>query len=189
MSEAGQKNPGTMGALIGMTPEDVQKLCNDFSNKGILQPANFNSPGQIAISGNTEIVRKALEEAKNRGAKRAVELVVSGAFHSPLMEHARKGLSDAIMSSKINDVTIDFFSNVTANKVSNSSDIKNLLLQQLTSPVLWQDIMQNMIADGYNSFYEIGPGSVLKGLLKRIDRTIECEAIGTLESVNKLREK
>jgi len=188
MYEAGQQSPGTMGALIGMSPEDVTQLCEDLSSSGIVQPANFNCPGQIAISGDTATVQRALEEAKNRGAKRAVELVVSGAFHSPLMEHARLGLESAIHASTIKDVTIDFYSNVTAGKVLNSSDISRLLLEQLTSPVRWQEIMQNMNAQGYDTFYEIGPGTVLKGLLKRIDRSISCTAVGSLETVNQIGE-
>lgn len=186
MFEAGKTNPGTMGALIGLEPEKVNKLCAEMTAYGIIQPANFNSPGQIAISGEVEVIRKALVRAKEMGALKAVELEVSGAFHSPLMEGAREGLAKAIEQTEIKDADIAFYSNVSGQAVQEHTQIKELLLKQLTSPVKWQTIMENMVGDGFTHFYEIGPGKVLKGLLKRIDRSVPCTEVGTLENMNNL---
>lgn len=184
MHEAGQKNPGTMGALIGLDISAVAEVCKIASEYGVVQAANFNSPGQIAISGSVDAVTKALEIAKEKGAKRAVELVVSGAFHSPLMEDAQIGLSDALMNTEMSDSKIPFYSNVTAKAVQNASEIRELLLQQLTNPVKWQDIIQRMINDNYNTFLEVGPGKVLKGLIKRIDKEAVCDACGSVEELD-----
>lgn len=188
MHEAGMKRPGGMGALIGLSPEQVKELCDSLSGEGILQPANFNSPGQIAISGETDTVQKGLEKAREMGAKKAVELVVSGAFHSPLMSDAQEGLANAIRATAIGDAAIPLYSNVTAEPVQSAEDIQNRLLEQLTHPVLWQNIIEQMIQDGFSSFYEVGPGKVLKGLLKRIDRSVPCTEIGTYEAVQHLGE-
>ncbi len=188
MHEAGTKRPGGMGALIGLSPEQVKELCDSLSEEGILQPANFNSPGQIAISGETDMVQKGLEKAREMGAKKAVELVVSGAFHSPLMSDAQEGLANAIRATAIRDAAIPLYSNVTAEPVQSAEDIQNRLLEQLTHPVLWQNIIEQMIQDGFSSFYEVGPGKVLKGLLKRIDRSVPCTEIGMYEAVQHLGE-
>lgn len=184
MYEAGIERPGTMGALIGLKPETVTEICDKLSQMGIVQPANYNSPGQIVISGEVNTVLQALEEAKSAGAKVAVQLEVSGAFHSPLMEKAREGLAEAIKATGIKDASVPLYSNVSAGPVRDAETIKTLLLGQLTKPVLWQNSMENMIKDGFDAFYEIGPGNVLKGLLKRIDRSVPCTEIDTLESLN-----
>jgi [acyl-carrier-protein] S-malonyltransferase len=186
MYDAGVEKPGTMGALIGLSPEVVDEICEQLSGEGIVQAANYNSPGQIAISGETDTVLKALEKAREAGAKKAVQLEVSGAFHSPLMEQARQGLSQAIKTAEIRDASVPVFANVTAQPVRDAETIKKLLLDQLNSPVLWQASMENMIKDGFDIFYEIGPGKVLKGLLKRIDRNVTCNEIGTRESIQNL---
>jgi [acyl-carrier-protein] S-malonyltransferase len=186
MYEAGTEKPGTMAAIIGMTPEKVYELCENVKEFGIIQPANFNSPGQIALSGDVNAVRKAIDLAKEMGARRAVELVVSGAFHSPLMEAAQEGLKTVLEETEIKDALIPVYSNVEAKPVQDKEKIRDLLYRQLTKPVLWQDLVENMIKDGTESFYEIGPGKVLKGLLKRIDRNVPCFEVGTTENINNL---
>jgi len=186
MYEAGIEKPGTMAAIIGMTPEKVYELCDSIKEFGVIQPANFNSPGQIALSGDIEAIRKSLEKAKEMGAKRAVELIVSGAFHSPLMESAQEGLMAVLEETEIRNAEIPIYSNVKAKPVQDKEKIRNLLYQQLTKPVLWQELIENMIKDGSEKFLEIGPGKVLKGLLKRIDRNVPCIEVGTSENINNL---
>jgi [acyl-carrier-protein] S-malonyltransferase len=188
MQEAGTQKPGTMAAIIGLNPEQVDELCTGLENEGVVQAANFNSPGQIAISGDVEVVRKAIVKAQEMGAMKAVELVVSGAFHSPLMESAQTGLAEALRSTQFQNAKVPVFSNVEAQPVQDKEAIRNLLLRQLTSPVLWQQSMENMIKAGISAFYEIGPGKVLKGLLKRIDRSVSCREVGTIEDINQLGE-
>jgi len=189
MFEAGQKQPGTMAAIIGLTAEQVNELCDSLAEKGIVQPANFNSPGQIAISGEVSTVREAIEKAREMGAKKAVELVVSGAFHSPLMQTAQDGLQEALKKTEIKDAVIPLYSNVEATAVQDNAKIREMLIQQLTKPVLWQTIIENMINDGYAPFYEIGPGKVLKGLQKRINRQFLCTEIGTEINIENLGDK
>ena len=188
MFKAGQEEPGTMAALIGLNPEQVEQVCADVSDKGIVQPANFNSPGQIAISGEVAAIGAALIKAKEAGAKKAVELVVSGAFHSPLMQAAQDGLKSVLDTVEIHNPQIPVYSNVEAAPVQDGAKIRQLLVQQLTKPVLWQTIIENMIADGCQPFYEIGPGKVLKGLQKRINRQYQCTEIGTIETIENLGE-
>ncbi len=182
MQQAGIDQPGTMAAVIGMDPESIENVCNN--TPGIVQPANFNSPGQVAISGEVDAVRAAMESAKAAGAKKVIELVVSGAFHSPLMESAQRGLSEALKESEINDARIPVYTNVTAKPVTEKEEIRELLYKQLTHPVRWQEIYSNMITDGYSEFLEVGPGKVLTGLGKRIDRSVSCRAIGKVEDVS-----
>ncbi len=184
MYESGKKNPGTMAALIGLSEEQVYALCDELKSEGVIQPANFNSPGQIAISGDVAVIHKAIEKAKEMGAKKAVELVVSGAFHSPLMDDARAGLQEALEKTEIKEAQVPVYTNVTAQPVTAADEIRSLLYRQLTSPVLWQKSMENMIADGFERFYEIGPGKVLTGLLKRINRQVPCQPVGTVEQIN-----
>ena len=186
MQRAGEESEGTMAAIIGMEAEAVNKVCEDASAAGIVQVANYNSPGQIVISGSIPGVNKAVEIAKEQGAKRAVPLVVSGAFHSPLMAFAKEGLQTVLETTTVQDAQIPVYANVTARAVQQASVIKNMLLQQLTSPVRWIEIIQNMISDGVDTFYEVGPGTVLKGLLRRIDRSFKVISINNLDSLNQL---
>ncbi|MCB0264224.1 MAG: ACP S-malonyltransferase [Calditrichaeota bacterium] len=183
MQIAGEKNPGTMAAIIGGTPEAVTEACNEASAAGVVQPANFNSPGQIVISGSIPGVHKAMEIAKTKGARMAKELVVSGAFHSPLMADALSGLIEALEKVTINNPKIPVYSNVEATPATDAAHIRKLLQQQLTAPVLWETIAQNMISDGFAPFYEVGPGKVLQGLHKRINREASCEAYGTADEI------
>lgn len=168
MQKAGAEQKGTMAAVVGLLPEAVEELCREAASAGIVQPANFNSPGQIVISGSAEGVRKGMELAKARGAKLVKELVVSGAFHSPLMASARDGLKKKLDETTIVDATITVYANVTAEPVTKAEDIRDLLFRQLTNPVRWEETVIHMVRDGADSFIEVGPGKVLQGLAKRI---------------------
>jgi [acyl-carrier-protein] S-malonyltransferase len=177
MQRAGELEPGTMAAVIGLTPEATVDLCREASSAGVVQPANFNSPGQIVISGSVDGVRKAMELAKQRGARMVKELVVSGAFHSPLMGSAKEGLRAALEKTAIRDARIPVYANVTAEPVTRAGEILELLHQQLSSPVRWEESTRNMIRDGAARFVEIGPGKVLQGLVKRIDAGVETAGV------------
>ena len=158
--------PGTMAAIIGLTNEQVEGICS--SCQGTVIPANYNCDGQVVISGELEAVSEACAKAKEAGAKRALPLSVSGAFHSPLMEPARAELGKAIEKTAFSTPFCPVYQNVTALPTSDPAIIKQNLLAQLTSPVKWTQSVKNMIADGAGSFTEIGPGTVLQGLVKRI---------------------
>jgi [acyl-carrier-protein] S-malonyltransferase len=173
MQRAGEMERGTMAAIIGMSPEATTEMCREASAAGVVQPANFNSPGQIVISGSVDGVHKAMELAKQRGAKMVKELVVSGAFHSPLMASAKEGLRAALEKTAIQDARIPVYTNVTAEPVTRASEVRELLYQQLSSPVRWEESVKNMVRDGASRFVEIGPGKVLQGLVKRIDPGVE----------------
>jgi [acyl-carrier-protein] S-malonyltransferase len=177
MQQAGVERPGTMAAVIGLEPEAVDQACSDARSAGIVQPANFNSPGQVVISGSVEGVRAAMNLAKERGAKLVKELPVSGAFHSPLMESAQEGLKEALEQTEIRDAEIPVFANVTAEPVQEATTIRTLLHQQLTRPVRWEESVRNMVAAGATSFVEVGPGKVLQGLVKRIDPNARVSGI------------
>jgi [acyl-carrier-protein] S-malonyltransferase len=167
MEEACQKNPGTMAAVMGLTPEQVQGICDQASSVGVVVPANFNSEGQIVISGDIAAVEKAAELAKAAGAKRAMMLQVGGAFHSPLMEPARQGLEEFLRSMTFNRPCRPVIANVTAEPVTEREQIKGLLVKQVTSPVRWAQTMAYLRHAGVTRIYEIGPGKVLTGLAKR----------------------
>ncbi len=184
MQHAGIVNKGTMAAVIGMKPEKLEEVCKEASAQGVVQCANFNSPRQIVISGSVEGVRKAMELAKLEGAKLVKELVVSGAFHSPLMEPAKEKLSSVVNSTNFYEARIPVYSNVTAKPVTNPDEIKENLLLQLTMPVRWEETIKNMISDGVDEFVEIGPGKVLQGLIKRIDRGVKIYGIEKFEDLN-----
>jgi len=177
MQRAGIEREGTMAAVVGLTPETVEDLCSEAAATGIVQPANFNSPGQIVISGSVDGVRKAMEIARQRGAKLVKELVVSGAFHSPLMESARNGLKQGLDRTGIRDAAIPLYANVTAEPVTRAADIRDLLYRQLTSPVRWEQTVKNMVRDGATDFMEIGPGKVLQGLVKRTSEGVRSGGI------------
>ncbi len=180
MQRAGIERPGTMAAVVGLEPSVVKEVCSDASATGIVQAANFNSPGQIVISGSVEGVRKAMDLAKTRGAKLVKELPVSGAFHSPLMESAREGLKVALEKTEIRNASMPVYANVTASPVQQANEIRSLLNQQLTSPVRWEETIQNMIKNGASMFVELGPGKVLQGLVKRIDASVTTKGVDKL---------
>jgi [acyl-carrier-protein] S-malonyltransferase len=189
MQRAGEQSKGTMAAVIGLSAESIQEICGDASASGTVQVANYNSPGQIVISGDTAGVKKAMELSKTKGAKLVKELVVHGAFHSPLMESAKEELKAALDAAKFSHVKIPVYMNVNAGAVTadiDVSEIKNLLSLQLTSPVRWEEIVRNMINDGINEFIELGPGKVLQGLIKRIDNNVKISGLDSSEDVNKI---
>ena len=185
MQRAGELERGTMAAIIGMSPEATTEMCREASAAGVVQPANFNSPGQIVISGSVDGVHKAMELAKQRGAKMVKELVVSGAFHSPLMGSAKEGLRAALEKTAIQDARIPVYTNVTAEPVTRASEVRALLYQQLSSPVRWEESVKNMVRDGASRFVEIGPGKVLQGLVKRIDPGVETAGVDKYSDIIK----
>jgi len=185
MQQAGIDNPGTLAAIVGLNPNKVEDLCKEASAEGIVQCANFNSPGQIVISGSVSGVRKAMGLCKANGAKLTKELVVSGAFHSPLMQSAKDTLLDVLVLTPFYGAKFPVYANVTAKPVKSKDEIKNLLHQQVTAPVRWEETITNMIADGFDEFYEIGPGKVLQGLVKRINPDVKSFGIDKYEELEK----
>ena len=179
MQKCCEANPGGMAAIIGMTNEAVEEVCKSVD--GLVIPANYNSDGQVVISGEKAAVEAACEKAKEAGAKRALPLPVSGAFHSPLMEPARKELAEAIEKTTFSAPVCPVYQNVTAKAETDPETIKANLLAQLTSPVRWTQSVKSMVADGADYFMEIGPGNVLQGLIKRTAGTeVTIEGIATL---------
>ena len=176
-----EKVPGTMAAIVGLPDEKVEEICS--SSEGIVIPANYNSGGQVVISGEKTAVEQACEKAKAEGAKRALPLAVSGAFHSPLMEPARIELGKAIEETRIVEPICPIYQNVSAQAVTDPLTIKKNLLAQLTSPVRWTQSVRNMLADGADYFMEIGPGTVLQGLVKRISAGTEGITIEGLTTI------
>ena len=174
MQKCCEKVPGTMAAIIGLPNETVEQVCAGIS--GIVIPANYNSDGQIVISGEKEAVLAACDALKAAGAKRALPLPVGGAFHSPLMEPARAELAKAIEATEVKAPRCPIYQNVTALPETDPVRIKDNLLKQLTSPVRWTQSVKNMLANGAASFLELGPGTVLQGLIKRISATQGIEA-------------
>ncbi|MGA9407557.1 MAG: ACP S-malonyltransferase [Bacteroidota bacterium] len=168
MQKAGEENPGTMAAVIGLDGKVVGEVCCTAWKEGVVQAANFNSPGQIVISGSVDGVHKAMALGKERGAKLVKELVVSGAFHSPLMQSAKEGLKAVLDEAEFCDAKIPVYANVTAKPLQKTNEIRAMLFEQVTSPVRWEETITNMSADGASTFIEIGPGKVLQGLVKRI---------------------
>jgi [acyl-carrier-protein] S-malonyltransferase len=185
MQQAGIDNPGTMAAVLGLNPNIVKECCEKASATGVVQCANFNSPGQIVISGSIEGVKKAMEFCKSAGAKLVKELVVSGAFHSPLMHSAQNELKKALDEASFYNARFPVYTNVSAGSVTEKEQLKNQLFRQLTSPVLWEETINNMIHDGIDEFVEIGPGRVLQGLVKRINPDIKCFGIDKYSEAEK----
>ncbi|MCB0294349.1 MAG: ACP S-malonyltransferase [Calditrichaeota bacterium] len=183
MQRAGDLRPGTMAAILGLSPEQIESVCAAAAGEETVQPANFNCPGQIVISGSVPAVHRAMELAKESGAKIVKELVVSGAFHSPLMGEALHGLKEALATVDVRPAAVPVYSNVKAQPVTSPEEIRALLQQQLMAPVRWEEILRNMIAAGHDDFYEVGPGRVLQGLLKRTDRQAACRAVGTVDDL------
>lgn len=190
MFDAGLSQPGTMAAIIGMPEEGVIAACEEASSGDqIVVVANINSPGQIVISGNIEAVEKAMEIADASGAKKVVRLNVSGAFHSPLVASAQNELVSYIKSFRLSDASTGVICNVDAKVITSSSDIIDALSRQLTNPVLWLDSMSLLTGEWEGPIIEAGPGKVLAGLMKRIDRARTVEGTGTVEEVQKLLER
>lgn len=173
MQKACEAVPSTMAAIIALPDETIEQVCAEISKEGnVVVPANYNSPGQVVISGNVEAIKEACAKLKEAGAKRALPLAVGGAFHSPLMEMARVELAKAIESAPINTPICQIYQNVDAKPHTDPVEIKANLLKQLTSPVRWTQSVINMINDGMVEFVECGPGQVLTGLIGRIQKSI-----------------
>ncbi len=172
MSEA---KSGAMAAIIGMDDETALQFVDEVRGSGVLCAANFNAPGQVVISGDVESIENAMREAKPRGAKMAIKLPVSGAFHSHLMSDAGREMQTLIENAPFKDAQIPVYQNTSAKPATGAADLKAALIPQMTGPVRWTQTIQNLIEGGANQFYELGPGNVLCGLLKRIDKTIPCE--------------
>jgi [acyl-carrier-protein] S-malonyltransferase len=170
MQAACEAEPSTMAAIVGLDDEVVENVCSSI--KDIVVPANYNCPGQLVISGSMSGIDKAVELLQEKGARRAMKLNVGGAFHSPLMEPARVELEKAIQETKFTSPRCPIYQNVNAQAVSNPDIIKSNLISQLTSPVKWTQTMKNMLADGMKEYVEVGPGKVLQGLLKKVDRKL-----------------
>jgi len=181
MQKCCEKVSGTMAAIIGLTNEQVEDICSSCS--GLVIPANYNCDGQVVISGEHAAVEEACEKAKAAGARRALPLAVSGAFHSPLMEPARAELAKAIEATEIVKPVCPVYQNVTAEATDDPETIKKNLLAQLTSPVKWTQSVKNMLSDGADYFMEIGPGTVLQGLVKRIAKGYEDLSVEGLTSL------
>ncbi len=168
MQKACEIEPSTMAAVIGMEDADVEEILKNIDE--IVVPANYNSPGQLVISGSIKGIELAMGKLTEAGAKRVIPLKVGGAFHSPLMEPAGEELAEAIKSTKFNKGICSIYQNVTGQSVTDPEIIKKNLIAQLTSPVRWTQTAKNMIADGANEFIEVGPGAVLQGLVKKVKR-------------------
>jgi [acyl-carrier-protein] S-malonyltransferase len=174
MQKACEMKPSTMAAILGMDDKIVEDVCASIND--IVVPANYNSPGQIVISGSNEGIDKAIEALKEKGAKRALKLAVGGAFHSPLMEPARVELEAAIKATTFNKPLCPVYQNVNALPSTDPEVIKRNLVAQLTSPVRWTQSVINMISTGATSFIEVGPGNVLQGLVKKVNKEIAAES-------------
>ena len=176
MQKACEIQPSTMAAVLGLDDEKVEEICASITNE-IVVPANYNCPGQLVISGSINGINLACDLLKTAGAKRALVLSVGGAFHSPLMEPARKELAEAIMHTKFNDPICPIYQNYVAKAVTNIDEIKENLIAQLTAPVKWTQSVLAMVNDGATNFYECGPGTVLQGLVKKISKDTIAQSI------------
>ncbi|HIP35751.1 MAG TPA: [acyl-carrier-protein] S-malonyltransferase [Crocinitomix sp.] len=174
MQKACEAEPSTMAAILGLEDEIVEEVCQNI--KGVVVAANYNCPGQLVISGAVDAIDVACETLTKKGARRALKLPVGGAFHSPLMEPAREELAKAIEETEFSTPSCPIYQNVTAIAVTNPKEIKENLMAQLTAPVKWTQTMKQMISDGCSSVTEVGPGKVLQGLFKKIDRKFPTES-------------
>ncbi|MGK7312602.1 MAG: ACP S-malonyltransferase [Candidatus Longimicrobiales bacterium M2_2A_002] len=190
MFESGEARPGTMAAIIGLDDEVVERVCREAADAGgDCVPANFNSPGQVVISGDEPAVARAMEMAKEAGARRALPLNVSGAFHSPLMAVAESGLRAHLADVELSTPSFPVVSNVSAEPVADPAEAERLLIEQLTSPVRWTASMRTMLEAGADGFYELGPGRVLAGLMRRIDRSADVTGLDTAEQIDSFLEE
>jgi [acyl-carrier-protein] S-malonyltransferase len=183
MYNAGKTNPGTMAAIVGLSAREVENLCTKNTSDNLVVAANYNTENQIVVSGHIESVETLIRTAKNHGAKMAVPLNVSGAFHSPLMTPAREELADKLDSIDISDISIPLYTNVDAKPITKGRDIKDSLIRQLENPVLWYNSIEKMIRDGFTSFLEVGPGKVLQALNRKINNTIPTQGIQSYEDI------
>ncbi len=178
MQKACEMQPSGMASIIGLDRDAVEDLCSEASDKGVVSVCNLNAPGQIAVGGEIPALHVAMEIAKQRGAKRVVPLKVAGGFHTRLMKPAEEELAEEIRCTPFRRPTYPVVANMSANYVEDPGEIRNCLIRQLTSPVLWVDSMRLLLDDGVSTFFEVGPGNVCSGLMRRIDRSAECRHAG-----------
>lgn len=176
MQKACEIQPSTMAAVLGLEDSVVEEVCD--ATEGVVVAANYNCPGQLVISGEIDAIDRACVALKNKGAKRALVLPVGGGFHSPMMEPAREELAEAIRNTTFKKPVCPIYQNVTASAVSDPAQIQLNLIAQLTAPVKWTQTIRQMVADGATEFFEVGPGKVLQGLVKKIDSTVSAESVG-----------
>jgi [acyl-carrier-protein] S-malonyltransferase len=185
MFEAGISRPGTMAAVMGLAEAEVVQVCREAEEIGIVQPANFNAPGQLVISGEVAAVERAMDLLSKRGAKRVVPLSVSGAFHSELMSDAAGGLEETLRATSFRDAEVPVVVNVDAAPLVRGDALRDALIRQLRGAVRWEESMRRMKEEGFTSFYEVGPGRVLQGLARKIDRALEVVTIDGPEAFRK----
>ncbi|AEE96245.1 ACP S-malonyltransferase [Mahella australiensis] len=183
MQEAVPIGQGAMAAIIGLDKETVEQVCKEASKYGVVEPANYNCPGQIVISGQTVAVQKASEMAKEKGAKRAIMLEVSAPFHCSLLKSAGDRLAEVLESVSINKPAIPVIANVTAEEVSSPEDIRQLLIEQVSSPVRWEESVRRMMAMGADTFIEVGPGKALSGFVKKISKDVKVMNVEDIQSL------
>jgi [acyl-carrier-protein] S-malonyltransferase len=189
MFSSGERRPGTMAAMLGGTREQIEQICADASDAGDVVPANLNAPGQVVVSGDVDAVRKAVEIAGGIDGIKAIPLVVSGAFHSPLMEEPAAEFTEYLKGVKIGDAGFPVIANVSAEPVTSAEGIRDALARQLTSVVRWEDSIRWFIANGFDRFIEVGPGKVLTGMLRRIERRANALTTDSLQGTKKALEK
>ncbi len=183
MQEASEEYPGGMVSVIGLSDEEVEALCKEASRYGVICAANYNCPGQVVVSGENKPLEVISQEAKNRGAKRVIPLKVSGAFHSPLMASAQAKMASELQKVKIQRARIPIVANIHAGYVQEPEEIRGALLAQLTGPVRWTESIKNLLKDGIEEFYEVGPGKVIAGLMRRIDPVKTVKSLETVQSL------
>ncbi len=187
MFRAGEHLPGTMLAVIGLADEIVNDICQKLNGDGgVIVAANYNSPGQVVVSGSADFLRQHINTFKEAGARMVTELPVSGAFHSPLLESAKERLAEAIHSTQFNNSSIDVYCNISAKPEKNADKLRNSLIEQLVSPVRWTETMMNMHSAGISNFIEIGPGKVLQGLVKRTLTGVLFSGFDTTSDIHKI---
>jgi [acyl-carrier-protein] S-malonyltransferase len=184
MAEVARQNPGAMAAILGLEDEVVEEICREIH---CVWPANYNCPGQVVISGQTEAVDECCEEAEREGARRTVKLPISGAFHSPLVARAAERFRPVIERVRFAEIQVPFMSTVSA-RLENSQKLAGLLVDQLTAPVRFTQATRGLISNGVRTFVEIGPGNVLSGLVKRIDRSVETISVNSVATLKKVEE-
>lgn len=185
MEEAVPKGLGTMAAILGLEGEILRQICVDCSSFGIVEVANYNSPGQIVIAGEVETVKRASEMAIEKGAKRVIPLKVSGPFHTSMLKEASEKLSKELQGVKVNTMNIPVVTNVTGSYINKKEDIKEFLIKQVRSSVRWEDTIKTMVKNGVDTFVEIGPGKALSGFVKRVDRKVNIINVEDIKSLEK----
>lgn len=177
MQAAADATTSGMVSLLGMEPDAIEKVCDEARGDGILQIANYLCPGNIVVSGNQDACDRVAELAVEAGAMKAIPLAVAGAFHTPIMQSAVEQLTEALAVATVSAPRIPVISNVDAQPHNDPEEIRSLLVQQVVSPVRWEDSMRHLLGEGFDLFYEVGPGRVLRGLMKRINRKTACEGV------------